>query len=118
MKRGKTSLSIALKGKKLKAAKAERSNPGKKALFPWAVFWRTFWVFVVYRHGVGNGGVAAIAHGKLLDSINKKKKRKALSFKLNTKLKVKVKGRKVYYKTKKGKTKFIRMSTVAFVWLQ
>ena len=45
-------------------------------------------------------------------SINKKKKRKALSFKLNTKLKVKVKGRKVYYKTKKGKTKFTRMSTV------
>ncbi len=30
MKRGKTSLSIALKGKKFKAAKAKRSNPGKK----------------------------------------------------------------------------------------
>ena len=30
MKRGKTSLSIALKGKKLKAAKAKRSNPKKK----------------------------------------------------------------------------------------
>ena len=30
MKRGKTSLFIALKGKKFKAAKAKRSNPGKK----------------------------------------------------------------------------------------
>ena len=30
MKRGKTSLSIVLKGKKLKAAKAKRSNPKKK----------------------------------------------------------------------------------------
>ena len=44
-------------------------------------------------------------------SIHKKQKRKALSFKLNTKLKIKVKGRKIYFKTKKGKTKFTRMST-------
>lgn len=31
VKRGKASLSVALKGKKMKAAKAEVSNPGKKA---------------------------------------------------------------------------------------
>lgn len=31
MKRGKSGLSVALKGKKMKAAKAKVSNPGKKA---------------------------------------------------------------------------------------
>ena len=44
-------------------------------------------------------------------SINKMQKNKSLSFKLNTKLKVKAKGKKVYFKTQKGKAKFTRMST-------
>ena len=110
MKRGKTSLSIALKGKKLKAAKAERSNPGKKAATD--VLNQNK---VTYKKVMKNTNVSYdIFPEKVQEivSINKKKKRKALSFKLNTKLKVKVKGRKVYYKTKKGKTKFTRMSTV------
>ena len=110
MKRGKTSLSLALKGKKLKAAKAKRSNPKKKT---------TTDVLnqnkVTYKKVMKNTNVSYdIFPEKVQEivSISKKQKRKALSFKLNTKLNVKVKGRKVYFKTKKGKTKFTRMNTV------
>ncbi len=109
MKRGKTSLSIALKGKKLKAAKAKRSNPKKKTATD--VLNQNK---VTYKKVMKNTSVSYdIFPEKVQEivSINKKQKRKSLSFKLNTKLKVKVKGRKVYFKTKKGKTKFTRMST-------
>lgn len=109
MKRDKTSLSIALKGKKLKAAKVKRSNPGKKTATD--VLNQNK---VTYKKVMKNTNVSYdIFPEKVQEivSINKKQKRKALSFKLNTKLKVKVKGRKVYFKTKKGKTKFTRMST-------
>lgn len=109
MKRDKTSLSIALKGKKLKAAKVKRSNPGKKTATD--VLNQNK---VTYKKVMKNTNVSYdIFPEKVQEivSINKKQKRKALFFKLNTKLKVKVKGRKVYFKTKKGKTKFTRMST-------
>lgn len=48
-------------------------------------------------------------------TIHKKQKSKALSFKLNTKLKVKVKGKKVYFKTKKGNAKFTPKKNVCLV---
>lgn len=110
MKRGKTSLSIALKGKKLKAAKAKRSNPKKKTATD--VLNQNK---VTYKKVMKNTNVSYdISPEKVQEivSINKKSKNKSLSFKLNTKLKAKVKGKKVYFKTKKGKTKFTRMSTV------
>ena len=110
MKRGKTSLSIALKGKKLKAAKAKVSNPKKKTATD--VLNQNK---VTYKKVMKNTNVSYdIFPEKVQEivSINKKQKNKSLSFKLNTKLKVKVKGKKVYFKTKKGKTKFTRMSTV------
>lgn len=109
MKRGKTSLSIALKGKKLKAAKAKVSNPKKKAATD--VLNQNK---VTYKKVMKNTNVSYdIFPEKVQEivSINKKQKNKSLSFKLNTKLNVKIKGKKIYFKTKKGKTKFTRMST-------
>jgi len=110
MKRGKTGLSIALKGKKFKAAKAKTSNPKKKAAAD--VLNQNK---VAYRKVMKNTSVSYdIFPEKVQEivSINKKQKNKSLSFKLNTKLNVKVKGKKVYFKTKKGRTKFTRMNTV------
>ena len=110
MKRGKTSLSIALKGKKIKAVKAKRSNPKKKTATD--VLNQNK---VTYKKVLKNTSVSYdIFPEKVQEivSIHKKQKSKSLSFKLNTKLKVKVKGRKVYFKTQKGKTKFTRMGTV------
>ena len=110
MKRGKTSLSIALKGKKLKAVKAKVSNPKKKTATD--VLNQNK---VTYKGVMKNTSVSYDIFPEKVQEIvkiSKKQKRKALSFKLNTKLKVKVKGRKVYFRTKKGKTKFTRMSTV------
>lgn len=110
MKRGKTSLSIALKGKKLKAAKAKLSNPKKKAATD--VLNQNK---VTYKKVMKNTNVSYDIFPEKVQEIvkiSKKQKRKALSFKLNTKLKAKVKGKKIYFKTKKGKTKFTRMNTV------
>lgn len=110
MKRGKTSLSIALKGKQLKSAKAKVSNPKKKSATD--VLNQNK---VTYKKVMKNTNVSYdIFPEKVQEivSINKKQKSKSLSFKLNTKLKVKVKGKKVYFKSKKGKTKFTRMNTV------
>lgn len=109
MKRGKTSLSIALKGKKLKQSKAKISNP-KKTTYTDVLNQNT----VTYKKVLKNTNVSYdIFPEKVQEivSIHKKQKNKSLSFKLNTKLKVKVKGKKVYFKTKKGKNKFTRMST-------
>ena len=110
MKRGKTSLSIALKGKKLKAAKAKRSNPKKKTATD--VLNQNK---VSYKKVMKNTNVSYDIFPEKVQEIvkiSKKQKRKSLSFKLNTNLKAKVKGKKVYFRTKKGKTKFTRMSTV------
>ncbi|MCI8339884.1 MAG: hypothetical protein HFH62_14630, partial [Lachnospiraceae bacterium] len=110
MKRGKTSLSIALKGKKIKAAKAKLSNPTKKAATD--VLNQNK---VTYKKVMKNTSVSYdIFPEKVQEivSINKMQKNKSLSFKLNTKLKVKAKGKKVYFKTQKGKTKFTHMNTV------
>ena len=110
MKRGKTSLSIALKGKKLKAAKAKLSNPKKKIATD--VLNQNK---VTYKKVMKNTNVSYDIFPEKVQEIvkiSKKQKRKSLSFKLNTKLKAKVKGKKVYFKTKKGNTRFTRMSTV------
>lgn len=92
MKRGKSGLSVALKGKKMKAAKAKVSNPGKKAATD--VLNQNK---VTYKKVMKNTNVSYdIFPEKVQEivSIQKKQKSKALSFKLNTKLKVKVKGKK------------------------
>ena len=109
MKRGQNSLSIALKGKKLKKSKAKISNP-KKNTYTDVLNQNT----ASYQKILKNTDISYdIFPEKVQEivSVNKKKKMKSLSFKLNTKLKGKVKGKKVYFKTKKGKTKYTRMST-------
>ena len=109
MKRGKTSLSIALKGKKLKAAKAKVTNPKKKTATD--VLNQNK---VTYKKVMKNTNISYdIFPEKIQEivSVNKKQKNKSLTFKLGTKLKVKVKGKKIYFKTQKGKTKFTRMDT-------
>lgn len=110
MKRGKTGLSIALKGKKLKKSKAKVSNPKKttktdvlnqnKATYK-KVFKNTNVSYDIYPEKVQE-----------IVTVTKKQKRKPFSFRINAgKLKAKVKGKKVTFKTQKGKTKFTRMST-------
>ena len=109
LKRGKTSLSIALKGKKLKQSKAKISNP-KKTTYTDVLNQNK----VTYKKVLKNTNVSYDIFPEKVQEIvtvSKKQKNKSFSFKLNTKLKVKVKGKKVYFKTKKGKTKFTRMST-------
>ena len=109
LKRGKTSLSIALKGKKLKQSKAKISNP-KKTTYTDVLNQNK----VTYKKVLKNTTVSYDIFPEKVQEIvtvSKKQKNKSFSFKLNTKLKVKVKGKKVYFKTKKGKTKFTRMST-------
>lgn len=110
LKRGKNQLSIALKGKKFKASKAKISNPKKKKETD--VLNQNQ---VTYKKVLKNTSVSYDIFPEKIQEIvkiNKKQKSKSLSFKLNTKLKVKVKGKKVYFKTKKGKKKFTRKSTV------
>lgn len=109
LKRGKTSLSIALKGKKLKQSKVKISNP-KKTTYTDVLNQNK----VTYKKVLKNTNVSYDIFPEKVQEIvtvSKKQKNKSFSFKLNTKLKVKVKGKKVYFKTKKGKTKFTRMST-------
>ncbi len=109
LKRGKTSLSITLKGKKLKQSKAKISNP-KKTTYTDVLNQNK----VTYKKVLKNTNVSYDIFPEKVQEIvtvSKKQKNKSFSFKLNTKLKVKVKGKKVYFKTKKGKTKFTRMST-------
>ena len=109
MKRGKASLSVALKGKKMKAAKAEVSNPGKKAVTDVLNQNRATYKKVMKKTSVSYDIFPEKVQEIL--TIHKKQKSRALSFKLNTKLKVKVKGKKIYFKTRKGNAKFTRMST-------
>lgn len=110
MKRDKVSLSIALKGKKVKAVKAKISNPGKKTVTDVLNQNKVTYKRVMKKTNVSYD----IFPEKVQEivSIHKKQKSTPLSFKLNTKLKVKVKGKKVYFKTKKGKARFTRLSTV------
>ncbi len=110
MKRGKTGLSFALKGKKVKAARAKISNPGKKAVTDVLNQNKATYKKVMKKTDVSYD----IFPEKVQEivSIRKKQKSRVLSFRLNTKLKVKVKGKKIYFKTKKGKTRFTRLGTV------
>lgn len=111
MKRGKVSLSVALKGKKLKKSKAKVSNPAKKKATD--VLNQNS---IHYQKVLKNTNVSYdIFPEKIQEivSVTKKQKCKSLTFRLDAKkLKVKVKGKKIYFKTKKGKARFKRLATV------
>ncbi len=110
LKRDKMGLSVALKGKKLKKAKVKISNPKKKTKTD--VLNQNQ---VIYKKVLKNTDVSYdIFPEKIQEiiSVKKKRKNKSLSFQIGTnKLKVKVKGKKVYFKTKKGKTRYTRLTT-------
>lgn len=110
MKRGKTSLSIALKGKKLKQSKAKLSNP-KKTTYTDVLNQNT----VTYKKVLKNTNVSYDIFPEKVQEIvtvSKKQTNQSLFFQVNAgKLKVKVKGKKINFKTKKGKTQYTRMST-------
>lgn len=111
LKRGKSSLSIALKGKKLKSSKAKISNPKRKTKTD--VLNQST---VSYRKVLKNTNISYdIFPEKIQEiiSVTKKHKNKIFTFKINAgKLRVKVKGKKVTFETQKGKTRFTRFGTV------
>lgn len=111
LKRSKSSLSIALKGKKLKSSKAKISNPKRKTktdvLNQSTVSYRKILKNINISYDIFPEKIQEII------SVTKKQKNKTFSFKINAgKLRVKVKGKKVTFKTKKGKTRFTRLGTV------
>lgn len=110
LKRGKNALSVALTGKNLKKSKAKVSNPVKTTAMD-VLNQNT----VTYKNVLKNTSVSYDIFPEKIQEIvtvSKKQKNKSLSFKINAgKLNVKVKGKKIYFKTKKGKTKYTRMST-------
>ena len=113
MKRDKVSLGLSLLGKKslkLKKSKAIIKNPTRSAYDEISNH-----STVSYKGILKNTDISYdIFPEKIQEIIRIKKKGKvhSFSFRLNTKLKVKMKGKKVYFRTKKGKNKFTRMNTV------
>ncbi len=111
LKRGSASLSWALKNKKIKSVKAQINNPEKTNTFD--VLNRSQ---VMYTKGMKNTDITYDIYPEKVQeviAINKKQDIKKLCFQVNSgKLKVKVKGMRVYFKNKKGETKYTRMRTV------
>lgn len=110
-KRGSAKLSVALKGKKVKAKKAAVSNPEKKQLTDIRNSNQ-----VRYKKAYKNQTLTyEIYPEKIVEKISVKKKSavKKITLKVNSgRLKVKVKNNRIYFKTKKGKTKYTRLKTI------
>ena len=110
-KRGSAKLSVALKGKKVKAKKAAVSNPEKKQITDIQNSNQ-----VQYKKAYKNQTLTyEIYPEKIVEKISVKKKSavKKITLKVNSgKLKVKVKNNRIYFKTKKGKTKYTRLKTI------
>lgn len=111
LKRGSYKLSWALLGKKTKPVKAKISNP-KKTKETDVLNQNT----VIYKNLLKNTKITYNIFPERIQEIitvSKKQKVKKWTFKINSgKMKVKVKGKKVYFKTKKGKTKYTKLKTV------
>ncbi len=111
LKRGSYKLSWALANKKVKATKAKINNP-KKIKETDVLNQNT----VTYKKALKNTKITYNIFPERIQEIitvSKKQKAKKWTFKINSgKLKVKVKGKKVYFKTKKGKTKYTKLKTI------
>ena len=110
LKRGSSKLSVALKGKKVKAKKAKISNPKKKEVTDILNSNQ-----IQYKKAYKNQTLTyEIYPEKIVEKISAKKRSaaKKLTLKVGTKLKVKVKNNRVYFKTKKGKTPYKRQKTI------
>ena len=111
LKRDSYKLSWALVGKEVKSVKAEISNPTKVKETD-VLNQNT----VTYKNQLKNTKVTYNIFPERVQEIitvSKKQKAKKWSFKIDSrKMKVKVKGKQVYFKTKKGKTKYTRLKTI------
>lgn len=111
LKRGKSRLSIALQGKKVKSKKVKISNPKKKEKTDILNSNR-----VQYKRAYKNQKLTyEIYPEKIIEKITAKKKSAARKIKLTAnggKLKVRIKKNRIYFKTKKGKTKYTRLKTI------
>ena len=111
LKRDSYKLSWALVGKEVKSVKAEISNPTKVKETD-VLNQNT----VTYKNQLKNTKVTYNIFPERVQEIitvSQKQKAKKWSFKIDSrKMKVKVKGKQVYFKTKKGKTKYTRLKTI------
>lgn len=111
VKRGSYKLSFALQGKKIKAKRVKIQNPKKKDKTDILNSNQ-----VQYKKAYKNQTLTyEIYPEKIVEKISVKKKSaaKKLKIKVNSgKQKVKVKKNRIYFKTKKGKTKYTRLKTI------
>lgn len=111
MKRGSYKLSLALQGKKIKAKKVKVQNPKKKDKTDILNSNQ-----VQYKKAYKNQTLTyEIYPEKIVEKISVKKKSaaKKLKIKANSgKQQVKVRQNRIYFKTKKGKTKYTRLKTI------
>ena len=111
LKRGSNSISWALKGKKVKSANVKISNPKKSKQTD--VLNQNI---VSYPKVLNNTSITYNIFPERVQeviTVSKKQKAKKWTFKINAgKMKIKVKGNQVYFKTKKGKKKYQRLHTI------
>ena len=111
LKRGSNSISWALKGKKVKSANVKISNPKKTKQTD--VLNQNI---VSYSKVLKNTSITYNIFPERVQeviTVSKKQKAKKWTFKINAeKMKIKVKGKQVYFKTKKGKKKYQRLHTI------
>ena len=111
LKRGSNSISWALKGKKVKSANVKISNPKKSKQTD--VLNQNI---VSYSKVLKNTSITYNIFPERVQeviTVSKKQKAKKWTFKINAeKMKIKVKGKQVYFKTKKGKKKYQRLHTI------
>ena len=111
MKRGSYKLSLALQGKKIKARKADISNPEKKDKTDILNSNQ-----VRYKKAYKNKSLTyEIYPEKIVEKISVKKKSAAKKLKIKAdggKQKIKIRKNRMYFKTKKGKTKYTRLKTI------
>ena len=111
LKRGSNSISWALKGKKVKSANVKISNPKKSKQTD--VLNQNI---VSYPKVLKNTSITYNIFPERVQeviTVSKKQKAKKWMFKINAgKMKIKVKGNQVYFKTKKGKKKYQRLHTI------
>lgn len=110
-KRGKSRLSLALHGKKVKARKANISNPQKQEKTDILNSNQ-----VQYKKAYKNQTLTyEIYPEKLVEKISVRKKSAVKKITLNIdsgKLKVKVRKNRIYFQTKKGTTRYKRLKTI------
>ena len=111
MKRGSHKLSLALQGKNIKAKKVTIQNPKKKDKTDILNSNQ-----VQYKKSYKNQTLTyEIYPEKILEKISVKKKSAAKKIKIKAdsgRQKVKVKKNRIYFKTKKGKTRYTRLKTI------